>query len=142
VVVELGERLAQAQDHSIMLVLPSWGCPFPSKQTGASERLFGWDRGSAADPHHVGDDAAVLGQPNAQQQRVWDTICRAYDAAFAQCSPGVPARQIHRAAAEVELEATGRNPRTGESVEVEEKWVPTFKTGKELRERLNSGKHD
>ena len=32
----------------------------------------------------------------------------------------------------------GRNPRTGESVEVEEKWVPFFKTGKELRERLNS----
>ncbi len=32
---------------------------------------------------------------------------------------------------------TGRNPRTGESVEVEEKWVPFFKTGKELRERLN-----
>ena len=33
---------------------------------------------------------------------------------------------------------TGRNPRTGESVEVEEKWVPFFKTGKELRERLNA----
>ena len=33
---------------------------------------------------------------------------------------------------------TGRNPRTGEKVEVEEKWVPFFKTGKELRERLNS----
>lgn len=31
----------------------------------------------------------------------------------------------------------GRNPRTGESVEVEEKWVPFFKTGKELRDRLN-----
>ena len=34
---------------------------------------------------------------------------------------------------------TGRNPRTGESVAVEEKWVPFFKTGKELRERLNDG---
>lgn len=32
----------------------------------------------------------------------------------------------------------GRNPRTGEKVDVEEKWVPFFKTGKELRERLNS----
>jgi integration host factor subunit beta len=31
----------------------------------------------------------------------------------------------------------GRNPRTGETVEVEEKWVPFFKTGKDLRERLN-----
>ncbi len=31
---------------------------------------------------------------------------------------------------------SGRNPRTGETVFVEEKWVPFFKTGKELRERL------
>ena len=31
----------------------------------------------------------------------------------------------------------GRNPRTGEPVEVAEKFVPFFKTGKELRERLN-----
>ncbi len=33
----------------------------------------------------------------------------------------------------------GRNPRTGETVFVEEKYVPFFKTGKELRERLNRG---
>jgi integration host factor subunit beta len=33
----------------------------------------------------------------------------------------------------------GRNPRTGASVHVEAKRVPFFKTGKELRERLNSG---
>ncbi|WP_259782086.1 integration host factor subunit beta [Aestuariispira ectoiniformans] len=32
---------------------------------------------------------------------------------------------------------TGRNPRTGESVDVEAKAVPFFKTGKLLRERLN-----
>lgn len=31
----------------------------------------------------------------------------------------------------------GRNPRTGETVFVDEKYVPFFKTGKELRERLN-----
>ena len=31
----------------------------------------------------------------------------------------------------------GRNPRTGDSVKVEAKRVPFFKTGKELRERLN-----
>ncbi len=31
----------------------------------------------------------------------------------------------------------GRNPRTGEAVQVAEKFVPYFKTGKELRERLN-----
>lgn len=37
----------------------------------------------------------------------------------------------HRAA------RAGRNPRTGASVPVEEKFVPFFKTGKELRDRLN-----
>ena len=31
----------------------------------------------------------------------------------------------------------GRNPRTGARVQVAEKFVPFFKTGKELRERLN-----
>lgn len=33
---------------------------------------------------------------------------------------------------------TGRNPRTGAPVDVEEKHVPLFKTGKELRLRLNT----
>jgi integration host factor subunit beta len=33
----------------------------------------------------------------------------------------------------------GRNPRTGEQVDVDEKCVPFFKTGKELRQRLNEG---
>ena len=37
----------------------------------------------------------------------------------------------HRAARQ------GRNPRTGETVFVDEKFVPFFKTGKELRQRLN-----
>ena len=32
----------------------------------------------------------------------------------------------------------GRNPRTGEKVQVEAKAVPFFKTGKDLRDRLNS----
>ena len=33
----------------------------------------------------------------------------------------------------------GRNPRTGETVQVGVKNAPYFKTGKELRERLNDG---
>ena len=32
----------------------------------------------------------------------------------------------------------GRNPRSGERVEVPEKWVPHFKAGKELRERVDA----
>ena len=31
----------------------------------------------------------------------------------------------------------GRNPRTGQHVSVDEKAIPFFKTGKEMRERLN-----
>jgi integration host factor subunit beta len=34
----------------------------------------------------------------------------------------------------------GRNPRTGAAVAVSEKVIPFFKTGKELRERLNGKK--
>ena len=33
---------------------------------------------------------------------------------------------------------TGRNPRTGQHVNVAEKSVPFFKTGKEMRDRLNA----
>ena len=32
----------------------------------------------------------------------------------------------------------GRNPRTGETVSVSEKVIPVFKTGKEMRVRLNA----
>ena len=35
---------------------------------------------------------------------------------------------------------TGRNPRTGAAVAVGEKFVPFFKAGKELRERVDRGK--
>ena len=36
---------------------------------------------------------------------------------------------------------TGRNPRTGDTVEVARKVIPFFKTGKQLRERLNGGQN-
>ena len=32
----------------------------------------------------------------------------------------------------------GRNPRTGDQVQVDEKFVPMFKTGKQLRDRVNA----
>ena len=35
----------------------------------------------------------------------------------------------------------GRNPKTGESVEVKRKKLPSFKVGKALKERVNNG-HD
>ena len=35
----------------------------------------------------------------------------------------------------------GRNPKTGEAVALAGKYVPHFKPGKDLRERVNNGRH-
>lgn len=35
----------------------------------------------------------------------------------------------------------GRNPRTGASVPVAEKYVPFFRTGKDLKERIDASRH-
>ena len=35
----------------------------------------------------------------------------------------------------------GRNPKTGDAVQLMGKYVPHFKPGKELRERVNTGLH-
>lgn len=37
---------------------------------------------------------------------------------------------------------TGRNPRTGESIEVKPKRLPFFKVGKELRDRVDTEKEE
>ena len=34
----------------------------------------------------------------------------------------------------------GRNPKSGDKVDVPAKWVPHFKAGKELRERVDNGR--
>lgn len=34
---------------------------------------------------------------------------------------------------------TGRNPKTGETIQVKDKKLPFFKVGKELRERVDNG---
>ena len=36
---------------------------------------------------------------------------------------------------------TGRNPKTGEAVQLDGKYVPHFKPGKELRDRVNEAMH-
>ncbi|ABI56286.1 integration host factor subunit beta [Alkalilimnicola ehrlichii MLHE-1] len=36
----------------------------------------------------------------------------------------------------------GRNPKTGEPVALPGKYVPHFKPGKELRDRVNAGRHN
>lgn len=37
---------------------------------------------------------------------------------------------------------TGRNPKTGDAVELSSKYVPHFKPGKELRDRVNASRND
>ena len=69
-------------------------------------------------------------------ERIVSTIFEEITAALARGDRvelrGFGAFSVKRRAARV-----ARNPRTGASVRVEEKHVPFFKTGKELREKLN-----
>ena len=70
-------------------------------------------------------------------ERIVSTIFEEISAALARGERvelrGFGAFSIKQRAARI-----GRNPRTGEAVQVASKRLPYFKTGKELRERLNS----
>ncbi len=70
-------------------------------------------------------------------ERIVSTIFEEISAALARGDRvelrGFGAFSVKKRAARI-----GRNPRTGEAVSVAEKAVPFFKTGKELRERLNA----
>lgn len=72
-------------------------------------------------------------------ERVVNTILDGVTEALAQGDRvelrGFGAFSVRRRPARV-----GRNPRTGESVAVKEKHVPFFKTGKELRERVDASR--
>jgi integration host factor subunit beta len=64
---------------------------------------------------------------------VFDTITSALAAGERVELRGFGAFSVKQRSARI-----GRNPRTGESVQVIEKLIPYFKTGKQLREKLNS----
>jgi len=63
---------------------------------------------------------------------IFDEITRALERGDRVELRGFGAFSVKRREARV-----GRNPRTGDAVDVEEKYIPFFKTGKQLRERLN-----
>jgi integration host factor subunit beta len=69
-------------------------------------------------------------------ERIVATIFDEISAALARGQrgelPGFGAFSVKRRGARI-----GRNPRTGTAVNVSEKYIPFFKTGKQLRERLN-----
>jgi Xaa-Pro aminopeptidase len=65
------------------------------------------DIGAAYDGYQA--DASrtfVIGEPSELQQRVWEAVSRAYDAALATVRPGVACTRVQRAAAEA-AEASG-----------------------------------
>jgi integration host factor subunit beta len=81
---------------------------------------------AAANPHLLGRDIELI------VATVFDEIAGALSRGSRVELRGFGAFTVkHRGA------RTGRNPRTGESVPVDEKVVPFFKAGKELRERVN-----
>src|ERR1700730_5873605 len=66
------------------------------------------------------------------ESRIFDEITPALDRGDRVELRGFGAFSVKRRDARV-----GRNPRTGDSVSVAEKHIPFFKTGKQLRDRLN-----
>ena len=81
---------------------------------------------SAANPHLLGRDVEVIVA----------TIFNEITAALAR-GERVELRGFGAFTVKRRDARTGRNPRTGEAVAVDEKVVPFFKAGKELRERVN-----
>ena len=83
---------------------------------------------AAANPHLLGKDA----------ETIVGTIFDEITAALAR-GERVELRGFGAFTVKKRDARTGRNPRTGEAVPVDEKSVPFFKAGKELRERVNRG---
>lgn len=72
-------------------------------------------------------------------ERIVGTVFEQISAALAR-GDRVELRGFGAFSVRARAERIGRNPRTGDEVAVPNKIVPYFKTGKELRERLNAPK--
>ena len=77
--------------------------------------------------------------PDLTQREVESVVSAFFDSIGDQLSQGgrVELRGFGAFSTRKRDARVGRNPRTGESVEVDAKRVPYFKPGKEMRERLN-----
>ncbi|GBQ72196.1 integration host factor DNA-binding subunit beta [Ameyamaea chiangmaiensis NBRC 103196] len=81
---------------------------------------------AAANPHLLSRDVELI------VQTIFDEIVEALSRGDRVELRGFGAFTVKQRDARV-----GRNPRTGDAVPVDEKRVPFFKAGKELRERVN-----
>ena len=77
--------------------------------------------------------------PDLTQREVESVVTAVFDSITDQLAHGgrVELRGFGAFSTRKRDARVGRNPRTGESVQVDAKRVPYFKPGKEMRERLN-----
>ena len=77
--------------------------------------------------------------PHLFQRDVERIVSTIFDeiAAALGCGDRVELRGFGAFSVKQRAARTGRNPRTGDTVGVAAKYVPYFKTGKQLREKLN-----
>jgi len=77
--------------------------------------------------------------PDLTQREVESVVGAVFDSITDQLAEGgrVELRGFGAFSTRKRDSRVGRNPRTGESVQVNAKRVPYFKPGKEMRERLN-----
>ena len=77
--------------------------------------------------------------PDLTQREIEGVVAALFDSITYQLSKGgrVELRGFGAFSTRNRDARVGRNPRTGESVDVDAKRVPYFKPGKEMRERLN-----
>ena len=82
----------------------------------------------------------VAQQKNLQRQQVEVTIDALIDAIADGLSKGerIDLRGFGAFAVRESAARTGRNPQTGAPIEIAARRVPTFKAGKELRDKVNS----
>ena len=79
--------------------------------------------------------------PDLTQREVENVVSAIFDSITDQLAKGgrVELRGFGAFSSRQRDARVGRNPRTGEAVDVDAKRVPYFKPGKEMRERLNLG---
>ena len=83
--------------------------------------------------------ADKLRLPKARAEQIVDTIFDSMVNALKQ-GDGIEIRGFGSFTVREYKGYEGRKPRTGEAVKVQQKRLPFFKVGKELRERVNDGR--
>ncbi len=82
--------------------------------------------------------AAKLNLPKARAEQILDVILDSMIETL-KSGGGVEIRGFGSFSVREYKGYDGRNPRTGEPVQVQHKRLPFFKVGKELRQRVNEG---